>query len=54
MDKDGKSEVIKQEIEEVNDANLKIVFNVLEAKLVEGIYKSFSILNQIVMGSWQL
>nr|GEW41996.1 kirola-like [Tanacetum cinerariifolium] len=41
---DGKSEVIKQEIEEVNDSNHKIVFNVLEAKLVEGIYKSFKII----------
>ncbi|KAJ0669394.1 putative Bet v I/Major latex protein [Helianthus annuus] len=42
--KDGKKEIIKQEIEEVNEENHKIVFKVLEARLVENIYKSFKII----------
>ncbi|KAD1579685.1 hypothetical protein R6Q59_006665 [Mikania micrantha] len=41
---DGKREVIKQQIEEVNMENHKIVFNVLEARLVDNIYKSFKII----------
>ncbi|XP_076947204.1 MLP-like protein 31 [Bidens hawaiensis] len=41
---DGKKEVIKQEIEEVNEENHKIVFKVLEARLVDKIYKSFKII----------
>ncbi|KAJ0435842.1 putative Bet v I/Major latex protein [Helianthus annuus] len=44
---DGKKEIIKQEIEEVNEENHKIVFKVLEARLVENIYKSFKIIFHI-------
>ncbi|KAK9074544.1 hypothetical protein SSX86_007142 [Deinandra increscens subsp. villosa] len=41
---DGKREIIKQQIEEVDEKTYKIVFNVLEARLVKNIYKSFKII----------
>nr|XP_043627108.1 MLP-like protein 43 [Erigeron canadensis] len=40
---DEKVEVFKQQIEEVDEANHKIVFKILEARLLEKIYKSFKI-----------